>query len=81
MIATASPGFCCGLFNNLHLAIDTQDFHHLGLKVGVTAFQVVMDLVGLDLLLVVNSESPHKSLKDLVAWSKANPAASNYASS
>src|SRR5215467_14480314 len=32
--------------------IDAQHFHHLGLKVGVTAFQVVTDLVGLDLLLV-----------------------------
>ncbi len=45
-------GFCRSLFNDLHLAIDTQDFRHLGLKVGITAFQVVTDLVRLDLLLV-----------------------------
>src|SRR6267142_550 len=41
-----------GLLDELHLAVDTQDFRHLGLKVGITAFQVVTDLVGLDLLLV-----------------------------
>ena len=45
-------GCCRGLLDELHLAIDTQDFHHLGLKVGIAAFQVVTDLVGLDLLLV-----------------------------
>jgi tripartite-type tricarboxylate transporter receptor subunit TctC len=44
-------------------------------------FDPVSILGTFPLLLVVNSESPHKSLKDLVAWSKANPAASNYASS
>jgi tripartite-type tricarboxylate transporter receptor subunit TctC len=32
------------------------------------------------LVLVVNAESPHKTLKDLVTWSKANPTTSNYAS-
>ncbi len=32
------------------------------------------------LVLSVNAQSPHKTLADLVAWSKANPAAANYAS-
>jgi tripartite-type tricarboxylate transporter receptor subunit TctC len=32
------------------------------------------------LVLVVNAESPHRTLNDLVAWSKANPSDSNYAS-
>ena len=32
------------------------------------------------LIVIVNAESPHKTLKDLVTWTKANPSASNYAS-
>ncbi len=32
------------------------------------------------LVLSVNAASPHKTVADLVAWSKANPAAANYAS-
>jgi len=32
------------------------------------------------LVLFVNAESPHRTLKDLVAWSKANPSSSNYGS-
>src|ERR1700757_3977708 len=51
-VAGLCPGFCRGLLDELHLAIDTQHFRHLGLKIGVTAFQVVTDLVWLDLLLV-----------------------------
>jgi tripartite-type tricarboxylate transporter receptor subunit TctC len=33
------------------------------------------------LVLVVNAEAPIKSVSDLIAWSKANPAAANYATS
>ncbi|WP_065755807.1 tripartite tricarboxylate transporter substrate-binding protein [Bradyrhizobium paxllaeri] len=43
-------------------------------------FQPVGMLGTSPLLLVVNAESPHKTLKDLVAWSKANPSTANYAS-
>lgn len=43
-------------------------------------FEPVSILGTFPLVLVVNAESPHKSLKDLVAWSKANPSTSNYAS-
>ena len=32
------------------------------------------------LVVIVNAESPHKTLKDFVTWTKANPSASNYAS-
>ena len=32
------------------------------------------------LVLSINAASPHKTVADLVAWSKANPAAANYAS-
>jgi tripartite-type tricarboxylate transporter receptor subunit TctC len=32
------------------------------------------------LVLSVNAESPHKTLADLIAWSKANPSKANYAS-
>ena len=32
------------------------------------------------LVLSVNAESPHKTLADLIAWSKANPSDANYAS-
>jgi tripartite-type tricarboxylate transporter receptor subunit TctC len=43
-------------------------------------FEPVSILGTFPLVLVVNAESPHRTLKDLVAWSKANPSASNYAS-
>jgi tripartite-type tricarboxylate transporter receptor subunit TctC len=43
-------------------------------------FEPVSILGTFPLVFSVNAESPHKTLKDLVAWSKANPAASNYAS-
>lgn len=43
-------------------------------------FEPVSILGTFPLVLVVNAESPHKTLKDLVAWSKANPANANYAS-
>jgi tripartite-type tricarboxylate transporter receptor subunit TctC len=43
-------------------------------------FEPVSILGTFPLVLVVNADSPHKTLKDLVAWSKANPSASNYAS-
>ena len=34
-----------GLLKQLHLAIDAQNFRHLGLKLWVAAFQVITDLV------------------------------------
>jgi len=43
-------------------------------------FEPVSVLGTFPLVLLVNAESPHKTLKDFVAWSKANPAASNYGS-
>ena len=43
-------------------------------------FEPISILGTFPLVLVVNAESPHKTLKDLVAWSKANPANANYAS-
>src|SRR5271155_5382983 len=41
-----------GLFNDLDLAVDAQNFRHLGFELGVAAFQVVAHLVRLDLLLI-----------------------------
>jgi tripartite-type tricarboxylate transporter receptor subunit TctC len=46
----------------------------------LTDFDPVSILVTFPLVFVVNAESPHKTLKDFVAWSKSNPSASNYAS-
>jgi tripartite-type tricarboxylate transporter receptor subunit TctC len=43
-------------------------------------FEPVSVLGTFPLVLLVNAESPHKTLKDFVAWSKANPSASNYGS-
>ena len=43
-------------------------------------FDPVSILVTFPLVFIVNAESPHKTLKDFVAWSKANPSASNYGS-
>src|SRR5271168_3416432 len=39
------------LFQDLDLAVDTQNFRHLGLELGVAAFQIVAHLVRLDFLL------------------------------
>src|ERR1700741_883448 len=36
-----------GFFQDLDLAVDTQNFRHLGLELGVAAFQIVANLVGL----------------------------------
>ena len=33
-----------GFFENLDLAVDTQNFRHLGLELGVAAFQIVAHL-------------------------------------
>jgi len=46
----------------------------------LTDFEPVSILGTFPLVVIVNAESPHKTLKDLVAWTKANPSASNYAS-
>jgi tripartite-type tricarboxylate transporter receptor subunit TctC len=43
-------------------------------------FDPVSLLVTFPLVFIVNAESPHKTLKDFVEWSKANPDSSNYAS-
>src|SRR5215475_5653507 len=43
-------------------------------------FEPVSVLGTFPLVLSVNAESPHKTLKDFIAWSKANPSASNYGS-
>jgi tripartite-type tricarboxylate transporter receptor subunit TctC len=43
-------------------------------------FEPVSILGTFPLVLVVNADSPHKTLKDLVTWSKANTSTSNYAS-
>src|SRR5215472_1152194 len=51
---TRLPRFSRGLFQNLDLAIDTQNFCHLLLEFSVAAFQVVAHLVRLDFLLAKN---------------------------
>ena len=43
-------------------------------------FEPISVLGTFPLLFSVNAESPHKTLADLVAWAKANPASANYAS-
>ena len=43
-------------------------------------FEPVSILGTFPLMVIVNAESPHKTLKDLVTWTKANPSSSNYAS-
>lgn len=43
-------------------------------------FQPISILGTFPLVLSVNAESPHRTLADLIAWSKANPAKANYAS-
>lgn len=43
-------------------------------------FEPISVLGTFPLVLVVNAQSPHKTLTDLISWSKANPSASNYAS-
>jgi tripartite-type tricarboxylate transporter receptor subunit TctC len=43
-------------------------------------FEPISILGTFPLVLSVNAESPHKTLADLVAWSKANPSIANYAS-
>lgn len=43
-------------------------------------FEPVSILGTFPLVFIVNADSPHKTLKDLVAWTKANASASNYAS-
>ena len=43
-------------------------------------FQPISILGTFPLVLSVNAESPHKTLADLIAWSKANPSKANYAS-
>ena len=42
------------LFQDLDLAIDTQNFRHLVLELGIAAFQIVAHLVRLDFLLTEN---------------------------
>src|SRR5204863_5631393 len=46
----------------------------------VLDFQPISILGTFPLVLSVNAESPHRTLADLIAWSKANPASANYAS-
>lgn len=43
-------------------------------------FEPISILGTFPLVFSVDAESPHKTLKDFIAWSKANPASSNYAS-
>lgn len=43
-------------------------------------FEPISVLGTFPLVLVVNAQSPHKTLADLISWSKANQTASNYAS-
>jgi tripartite-type tricarboxylate transporter receptor subunit TctC len=43
-------------------------------------FEPISTLGTFPLVLSVNAASPHKTLADLIAWSKANPANANYAS-
>lgn len=43
-------------------------------------FEPVSILGTFPLVFIVNADSPHKTLKELVTWSKANASASNYAS-
>lgn len=43
-------------------------------------FEPISILGTFPLVLSVNAQSPHKTLADLVAWSKANPTIANYAS-
>ena len=52
MMRFLSSCFDANLFNDLELAVDAQNFRHLGFELGVAAFQVVAHLVRLDLLLI-----------------------------
>jgi tripartite-type tricarboxylate transporter receptor subunit TctC len=47
----------------------------------LTDFDPISILGTFPLVALVSADSPHKTLADLVAWSKANPASANYASS
>lgn len=47
----------------------------------VRDFKPVSELGSFPLILIVNAKSPFKSLADLVAYAKANPAKANYSSS
>ena len=46
----------------------------------VSDFEPISTLGTFPLVLSVNADSPHKTLAELVAWSKANPTIANYAS-
>src|SRR5207248_726586 len=46
----------------------------------ISDFEPISILGTFPLVLSVNAESPHKTLADLIAWSKANPSNANYAS-
>src|SRR5690242_15072658 len=46
----------------------------------VSDFDPISTLGTFPLVLSVNADSPHKTLAELVAWSKVNPAIANYAS-
>lgn len=46
----------------------------------ISDFQPISVLGTFPLVLSVNAETPHKTLADLIAWSKANPSAANYGS-
>src|SRR5450631_3674312 len=52
--------FGSGLFQNLDLAIDAQNYRHLPLELGIAAFQIVTHLVWLDFL--VAEDLAHRSL-------------------
>lgn len=47
----------------------------------LTDFEPISTLGTFPLVFSVNADSPHKTLADLVAWSKANPASANYGTS
>src|SRR3984893_5884166 len=52
-----------GLFQDLNLAIDTQDFRHLLLKFGIATFQIVANLVRFDFFLA--KDLAHRALNQL----------------
>src|SRR6202035_3707698 len=52
-----------GLFQDLDLAVDTQNLRHLLLELGVASFQVVAHLVRLDFLLA--EDLAHRALDQM----------------
>src|SRR5258708_12285758 len=60
-----------GLFQDLDLAVDAQDFRHLLFELGVAAFKMVTHLMRLDFLLTENLA--HRALDKISETSVSRP--------